>query len=341
MSNRLLLTSEYNFVSGYNSLLSTILEESVRKNVVVIPKYYNKPSEKFKTYFENVPIRNGTEKELLLFPSFNYPDIHHPLLHILNGKNKSYFSMWEASRIGDFYIDKINLFDRVIVPNKWNKQTFENQGCTSEISVVNLGVDTNIFNYTNSNNNDIFTFGTGNDDPRKRLPEVIKCFIKAFPDEKDVRLSIKVSTQTTQKFTDSRIVFNTQKLSKHELKDWYCLNDVFVSAVSAEGWGLMQHESMACGRPVIVANYGGLKEFVTEDNSFCLDYTEVDATGFWEFPGAKWSKYNEEHMIETMRYCYHNRDKVKEKGLIASKDVCKLSNDVFISNLLNCLGINF
>ncbi len=27
--------------------------------------------------------------------------------------------MWEASRIGDFYIDKINLFDRVIVPNKW------------------------------------------------------------------------------------------------------------------------------------------------------------------------------------------------------------------------------
>ncbi len=193
MSNRLLLTSEYNFVSGYNILLSTILEESVKKNVIVIPKYYNKPSEKFKSYFDNIPNRNGTEKELLLFPSFNYPDIQHPLLHILNGKNKSYFSMWESSRIGDFYIDKINLFDRIIVPNKWNKETFENQGCTSEISVVNLGIDTNVFNYTEPNNNDIFTFGTGNDDPRKRLPEVIKCFIKAFPNEKDVRLSIKIS----------------------------------------------------------------------------------------------------------------------------------------------------
>jgi glycosyltransferase involved in cell wall biosynthesis len=249
--------------------------------------------------------------------------------------------MWEASRIGDFYIDKINLFDRVIVPNKWNKQTFENQGCTSEISVVNLGVDTKVFNYTEPNNNDIFTFGTGNDDPRKRLPEVIKCFIKAFPNEKDVRLSIKVSTQTTQKFTDNRIIFNTQNFTKQQLKNWYCSNDVFVSAVSAEGWGLMQHESMACGRPVIVANYGGLKEFVTLENSFCLRHIEVDATGFWEFPGAKWSRYDEEHMIETMRYCYNNRDKVKEKGIIASKDACKLSNELFIQTLLKTLSIDF
>ncbi len=254
MSNRLLLTSEYNFVSGYNILLSTILEESVKKNVIVIPKYYNKPSEKFKSYFDNIPNRDGTEKELLLFPSFNYPDIQYHLLHILNGKNKTYFSMWEASRIGDFYIDKINLFDRVIVPNKWNKQTFENQGCTSEISVVNLGIDTNVFNYTEPNNNDIFTFGTGNDDPRKRLPEVIKCFIKAFPNEKDVRLSIKISNQLSQRFSDNRITTNTQNLTKQQLKDWYCSNDVFVSAVSAEGWGLMQHESMACGRPVIVVS---------------------------------------------------------------------------------------
>ena len=341
MSNRLLLTSEYNFVSGYNILLSTILEESVKKSVIVIPKYYNKPSEKFKSYFDNIPNRDGTEKELLLFPSFNYPDIQHPLLHVLNGKNKTYFSMWEASRIGDFYIDKINLFDRIIVPNKWNKETFENQGCTSKISVVNLGIDTNVFNYTEPNNNDIFTFGTGNDDPRKRLPEVIKCFIKAFPNEKDVRISIKVSTQTTQKFTDNRIIFNTQNLTKQQLKNWYCSNDVFVSAVSAEGWGLMQHESMACGRPVIVANYGGLKEFVTLENSFCLRHVEVDATGFWEFPGAKWSRCDEEHMIETMRYCYNNRDKVKEKGIIASKDACKLSNELFIQTLLKTLSIDF
>ena len=249
--------------------------------------------------------------------------------------------MWEATRIGDFYIDKINMFDQIIVPNNWNKESFEQQGCTSKISVVNLGIDTNIFNYTEPNNSDFFVFGTGNNDPRKRLPDVIKCFNKAFPKEKDVRLSVKISESENRKFLDNKIIYNTKNLNKQELKDWYCSNDVFVSAVSAEGWGLMQHESMACGRPVIVARYAGLKEFVTLENSFCLRHTEVDSTGFWEYPGAKWSKYDEEHMIETMRYCYNNRDEVKQKGKLASIDACKLSKEKFIENLLNCLGIDF
>jgi len=341
MTNRLLISSEYNYLSGYNTVLTTILEQCINQNIVVMPKYYSKPLEKYSVYLNNDLKRNGTEKELLLYPSFNYLDLSHPITHIINGKNKNYFTMWEANRIGDFFIDKINQLDQIIVPNKWNKETFENQGCTSKISVVNLGIDTNIFNYTEPNNNDIFTFATGNDDPRKRLPEVIKCFIKAFPNEKDVRLSIKISNQLSQRYSDNRIVINTQNLTKQELKNWYCSTDVFVSAVSAEGWGLMQHESMACGRPVIVANYGGLKEFVTLENSFCLRHIEVDATGFWEFPGAKWSRYDEEHMIETMRYCYNNRDKVKEKGIIASKDACKLSNELFIQTLLKTLSIDF
>ncbi len=282
MSNRLLVTSEYNFKSGYNTLLSTILEESIKRNVVIIPKYYHKPEIEFSSFFESYPSRNGLEKELLLFPPFVYPDDGHPLLHIFNGKNKSLFTMWEATRIGDFYIDKINMFDQIIVPNNWNKESFEQQGCTS-----------------------------------------------------------KISDNENRKFLDNKIVYNTHNLNKQELKDWYCSNDVFVSAVSAEGWGLMQHESMACGRPVIVARYAGLKEFVTLDNSFCLRHTEVDSTGFWEYPGGKWSKYDEEHMIETMRYCYHNRDEVKQKGKLASIDACKLTKEKFIENLLNCLGIDF
>jgi glycosyltransferase involved in cell wall biosynthesis len=341
MSNRLLVTSEYNFKSGYNTLLSTILEESIKRNVVIIPKYYHKPEIEFSSFFESYPSRNGLEKELLLFPPFVYPDDGHPLLHIFNGKNKSLFTMWEATRIGDFYIDKINMFDQIIVPNNWNKESFEQQGCTSKISVVNLGINTNIFNYTEPNNSDFFVFGTGNNDPRKRLPDVIRCFNKAFPKEKDVKLSIKISDNENRKFLDNKIVYNTKNLNKQELKDWYCSNDVFVSAVSAEGWGLMQHESMACGRPVIVPRYGGLKEFVTLENSFCLRHTEVDSTGFWEYPGAKWSKYDEEHMIETMRYCYNNRDEVKQKGKLASIDACKLTKEKFIENLLTCLGVDF
>ena len=55
MSNRLLVTSEYNFKSGYNTLLSTILEESVKRNVVIIPKYYHRPETEFSSFFESYP----------------------------------------------------------------------------------------------------------------------------------------------------------------------------------------------------------------------------------------------------------------------------------------------
>ena len=96
MSNRLLVTSEYNFKSGYNTLLSTILEESVKKNVVVIPKYYNKPDSKFSSFFESYPARNGTEKELLLFPPF----VWWPILFLLFVAHLSSLAMAEARALG-------------------------------------------------------------------------------------------------------------------------------------------------------------------------------------------------------------------------------------------------
>lgn len=339
MLNRFLLSSDFNFSSGYKTLLYTIISESHKRKINIIPKIYNNVAEDLKDFFDFTQKRNGTEHELALFPAFNYPDHFHYLTHLFDGKNKTYFTMWEASRIGDFFIDKINIMDRVIVPNKWNKECFINQGCKTDINVLNLGIDTSVFRYTHSNEDDIFTFGTGNNDPRKRLIEVIRCFIKAFPNKKDVRLKIKISNRNINKFTDDRIIIGFDHYTPSQLKTWYDSIDVFVSGVSAEGWGFMQHESMACGRPIIAANYGGLSEFVNENNSFCLNYKEVDATGYWEFPGAKWSQYDEDHMIETMRYCYQNRQKVKEKGLIACKEVLNFSNEKFIQNLFSILKV--
>lgn len=337
MLNKFILSSDFNFSSGYKTLLYTIINESHKRKIGIIPKIYNKPSDDLKSVFDLNIKQDGNEHELALFPAFNYPDYNHYLTHLFDGKNKTYFTMWEASRIGDFFIDKINTMDCVIVPNEWNRQCFIDQGCKTDIKVVNLGIDTEIFKYSHSNDDDIFTFGTGNNDPRKRLTSVIKCFTKAFPNKKDVRLKIKVSNKNINMFIDNRIIVDYNYYSPSQLKSWYDSIDVFVSGVSAEGWGYMQHESMSCGRPVICANYGGLKEFINEKNSFCLDYQEVDATGFWEFPGAKWSLYDEDDMIETMRYCYQNRSVVKQKGLVSSEDVAKLSNLNFAKNLFRRL----
>lgn len=43
-------------------------------------------------------------------------------------------------------------------------------------------------------------------------------------------------------------------------------------------------------------------------------------------------------MIETMRYCYNNPDKVKGKGVLASEDAVKMSKLQFKKNLVNVLN---
>lgn len=328
------LSSMFNFTSGYDVLLATILE-NLNLEFHIRPRSFSPVSEKYKKYFQNI-LYKKEECDLCILPAMSHFDITHPLFHINNHPNRVFFTMWESSRIGDIFIDKLNNMNCIIVPNEWNKQNFINQGCNVPIYKINLFVDSNIFNYDPLRNNDIFVFGCGNNDPRKRLKQTIHCFLKAFPTEKNVKLKIK-TTGTNFKFIDSRIEIENKFLSVEKMKEWYSSINVFVSGVSAEGWGFMQHESMAVGRPVIAPIYGGLCEFMNDTNSFPIDYVEVDSEGYWESPGGKWSCFNEDHMIETMRFCYNNRSVVEQKGKIASSDVVKLDIASFCNSLKKIL----
>jgi glycosyltransferase involved in cell wall biosynthesis len=130
-----------------------------------------------------------------------------------------------------------------------------------------------------------------------------------------------------RRFTDERIKYITQKFSVEEMADWYHSLDCYVSTASAEGWGLMQHEAMACGTAVIAPIYAGLAEFMNQDNSYPLKYKEVLAdVAPWNITaGGLWSKYDEEHLIESMRHCYYNRKEVHEKGKLAAEQVKKFT----------------
>jgi len=331
------LSSCYNFESGYQTILQTLLDVLPLSSCNIRPRSLSIILPIFKKYFENISY-NKEDCDLMLTTPCNQIDIINPLFHIAPHRCRLFYTMWESTRVSDIFVDQLNKTKAVMVPNDWNRVNFQNQGCEVPIHVVPLFVDTSLYNYTPPIDSDVFVFGVANDDPRKRLYETIRCFLKAFPNKKDVVLKVKTSNGSL-KFSDDRIHVVNAKLTKRQLKDWYCKNDVFVSGVSAEGWGLMQHESMACGRPVVAAAYAGLAEFMTCDNSFCLDYAEVPSTDFWETPGGKWSKYDEDHMIETMRYCYNNRDVVKQKGILASKDVSELNVQNFIFNIITLIDI--
>ena len=334
----LTLSSLYNFTSGYKVILNCLLNDCFNDHILN-KKTYAEVGEEYEKYFEDLPPYKDC-LELILSPPCNGLNEGNFFYRLTPNKNRIIFTMWESTRIYDIFIEIANQQKALIVPSQWNKSNFEYQGVTVPIYVVPLFVD-DYFNYSEPKDKDYFVFGTANGDERKRIEDVCKCFIKAFPKQKNVKLNVKVSSldDTQCKFTDSRINFIKKDYSLKSLKEWYCCNDVFVSCVAAEGWGLMQRESMACGRPVIAANYAGLSEFMTKDNSFPVDFSEVPSKGYWKNPGGKWSKYDEEHMIETMRYCYNNPEKVKRKGVLASSDALRLSKLNFIKNIRKTISI--
>jgi len=336
---KLSVSTFFDFESGYNTLVECILEELPKYNCLIKPRSFSNDAGRFEKYFENLPVFKE-DLDLLVLPPCNELNFSNFIFFLNPRKDRVMLTMWESTRINEIFIEQMNNMKAIIVPNKWNKANFEAQGCEVPIHVVNLFVDTEIFNYQPPVAKDHFVFGTANKDPRKRLGDVVSCFNKAFSDKKDVKLKIKISPKESYDkiFTGSKIEICKDSFTRNQLKDWYSDNDCFVSCVSAEGWGLMQHESMACGRPVIAAKYAGLSEFMTEENSFCVNYKEVPAEGYWKAPASKWSKYDEEHLIETMRFAYNNPSTVVEKGRLASVDACKLDKRLFVTTLLDVIS---
>lgn len=69
-------------------------------------------------------------------------------------------------------------------------------------------------------------------------------------------------------------------------------------------------EAMACGVPVIAGYHSGMKELLTEDNSFRLmKQTPISASSEYFFPVADWEWYESdlEEIDAHLEWCYSNR----------------------------------
>jgi glycosyltransferase involved in cell wall biosynthesis len=272
--------------------------------------------------------------------------LHPPNMLPTPGKKTVFFTMWESTRMRSGGVQMLNKADVVVVPCAWNASCFSAEGVDKPIRIVPLGIDTGIFHQrapmrVPSEDDPPVIFGTAarakHGGIRKGLQDVVELFREAFPVETDVRLRVKCFADDPEvKIDDERVQITRAFMGHHELSDWYARLDAFVSMSRGEGWGLMQQQAMSVGRPVIAARYGGLAEFMTEDNSYCVDFHPAAAGGGYAGMGM-WANPSRESVIEKLRWVHRNRGEAEARGARASQSVSHLTWDHSIGKLAGVL----
>jgi autotransporter strand-loop-strand O-heptosyltransferase len=189
------------------------------------------------------------------------------------------YNVWESTLQPQQYFNKLQEFDEMWVPSKWQRDVTIAQGYDpNKIKVVPEGVDVNTF-FPEETSHELTSDGrfkfflAGRWDYRKSIKEIIETFLKTFDKDEPVDLIVSVDNpfsndglNSTEErlehygFTDNRIKILHFPPREDYIKILKSC-DAFVSCARAEGWNLPLIEAMACGTPSIYSNCSGQLEF--------------------------------------------------------------------------------
>lgn len=182
----------------------------------------------------------------------------------------------------------------------------------------------------------LFSFDFHSVVERKNPEVVVDAFVKAFgknnPHACLILKSINAhhhpdhAAKLRQLAGASNIVWMSEHLDGHKMRQLFATADCYVSLHRVEGLGLGMVQSMDFAKPVIATAYSGNMDFTTPTNSLLVDYTltEIERDhGVYE-RGNFWANANTDHAAERMRWVFDHRSEASELGKIAQHDIRKL-----------------
>jgi glycosyltransferase involved in cell wall biosynthesis len=179
----------------------------------------------------------------------------------------------------------------------------------------------------------LFAFDYNSVFARKNPLGLVEAFRSSFPEGSDASLVLKsVNGDRHPKHRDAlreavagqpHIHLVEEYLSPAEKNALIASCDCYVSLHRSEGFGITLAEAMYFGRPVIATGYSGNLEFMTEENSYLVDYgiRSVGAGNHPYPPEAEWAEPDIEHAARLMRHVFEHRSEAAERGRRAAEDI--------------------
>lgn len=188
----------------------------------------------------------------------------------------------------------------------------------------------------------VSSFDISSDIERKNPEAVIEAFGRAFPDDEDVCLVLKVNSSAEARAlfadrleallaaaaADPRIVLVDRVLGYDEVLSLYASSDVLVSLHRSEGLGLSLMEAMTLGKPVVTTAWSGNMDFTTAQNSCLVGYDFVPVVSHHPSysadiigPGVEWADPHVDEAAAYMRRLYEDPELRRRLGEQAQRDM--------------------
>lgn len=206
--------------------------------------------------------------------TFTYP----PLLNRVTDSESYHFllSLYEASKLPPGWVDPLKKFEgTIVVPSNHVHSIYREEPISEEnMFVVSLGYDPEIFfpgDSTSSSNRKPQLLTVGTPHYRKGLDYLLGLSDLAGSNdikwkvhshyEPDVDGKFWESPRILSKLRDAGFEVTTGSFSDWEIAEMMRGSDLVVQPSRSEGFGLVILEAMACGTPVVTANWGGHLDF--------------------------------------------------------------------------------
>ncbi len=168
---------------------------------------------------------------------------------------------------------------------------------------------------------------------RKNPLALIEAFEQAFPEDSGASLVLKSINSEHYQGEHGRLMEAAKGHGDIHVIDRYVTAaeknamfagcDCYVSLHRSEGFGNTLAEAMYLGKPVIATGYSGNMEFMTQQNSYPVDYALRpigDAAG--PYPAAgEWAEPDVGHAARLMRRVFEDHEEASERGLRAAEDL--------------------